>query len=107
MRYITVLQGQDGRCVRAYIHGDFVGFWVGKYPNCDGSGCSKRYGYVNPKTTGRWWWEKTQPSVQEALERTVADMHRQEFLTREAASQIDAARATMRALAEIEKELSA
>ncbi len=66
-----------------------------------------RVGYVSPKDTGRLWWRRTQVSVGEAMQEVMAELHRREFLMREAESQVEATRATIRALAEIEKELSA
>jgi len=105
--YITVLDDGDGPYIRGFISGRWVSFWMSDYPNSDGSGCERFYGCINPESHGHWFWRKTEPTVWEALEDVVAHMHRQQFMKREAEAQVDTARATMRAMAELERELLA
>ena len=64
-------------------------------------------GWVNPTKRGliRSLFEETERSIPEAVDAVIAEVHRHEFLVREAEAQVDAARSTMKALAEIEREL--
>jgi len=64
----------------------------------------KQCGFTSPENK---WWGSYQPSIGEAMQEVMSVLHRQEFLMREAESQVNATRATIKALAEIEKELSA
>lgn len=65
------------------------------------------YGWLEPQSFGTLWWKWTQQTVGEALHAAMQCLHSKEFKLREGQAQIAAAQATIRALADIEKELSA
>ena len=95
MAKITAGEVRFGLISRERRH---VGWWDWGYP---------RVGYVSPRETGFLWWRKTQRSVGEAMQEVMGELHRREFLMREGEAQVEATRASIRVLAEIEKELSA
>ena len=62
-------------------------------------------GFTVPKSG--WFKWTSEASIGEAMEEQMARLHHQEFLMREAEVQVGASRATIKALVEIERELSA
>jgi hypothetical protein len=65
-----------------------------------------RVGYVNPKQTGILWWRRWQPSVADAVQAAMQDLHRREFQLEEGERQIAAARHSLKAIADLERELA-
>jgi hypothetical protein len=102
----VVLASIESDCVRVgFVESDAPGDQVGSVYHWLGL----TVGWVRPvrkRWFNAWLDRRVFRSVAEAIETVVAAVHRREFLAREAEAQIQASRATMKALADLERELN-